>query len=47
MLSFQPPEIHGVPLAHVINEVRLIPRDSAFLEVARSLGVLLGTGDAG
>lgn len=44
MLSFQPPDIHTVPLADALNKVRRVPRDSAFTEVATSLGIALGGG---
>lgn len=42
MLSFQPPDIHSVPLAEALNKVRRVPPESAFMEIAASLGVSHG-----
>ncbi len=42
MVTFQPPEIKSVPLSDAINKIRTVPPDSAFVEIARSLGISLG-----
>jgi 6-phosphofructokinase 1 len=42
MVSFQPPDLKFVPLAEAINKVRVVPPDSVFVQVARSLGISLG-----
>jgi 6-phosphofructokinase 1 len=42
MVAFVPPDIKFVPLAQAINKVRTVPRDSEFIQVARSLGIFLG-----
>jgi len=42
MVAFVPPDITFVPLADAINKVRTVPRDSEFIQVARSLGIFLG-----
>jgi ATP-dependent phosphofructokinase / diphosphate-dependent phosphofructokinase len=42
MVSFQPPELKYVPLADAINRYRTVPPDSVFIQVARSLGIVLG-----
>lgn len=42
LVAFQPPELKFVPLVEAINKVRTIPRDSLFVQTARSLGVCLG-----
>jgi len=42
MVAFVPPDIKFVPLADAINKVRTVPRDSEFIQVARSLGIFLG-----
>jgi 6-phosphofructokinase 1 len=42
MVSFQPPDLKFVPLAEAINNVRTVPADSVFMQVARSLGIALG-----
>jgi 6-phosphofructokinase 1 len=44
MLSFQPPDIHTVPLGEALNKVRRVPTNSAFMEIAASLGIALGGG---
>jgi ATP-dependent phosphofructokinase / diphosphate-dependent phosphofructokinase len=31
-----------VPLAEAINQVRTVPADSLFVQIARSLGICLG-----
>jgi 6-phosphofructokinase 1 len=42
MVAFVPPDVKFVPLADAINKVRTVPRDSEFIQVARSLGIFLG-----
>ncbi len=42
MVVFQPPDLDFVPLAEVINNVRIISADNGFVEVARALGIALG-----
>jgi 6-phosphofructokinase 1 len=42
MVSFQPPHIKFVPLAEAINQVRTVPKDGMFMEIAQSLGIQLG-----
>lgn len=42
MVAFQPPDILFVPLAEAINKVRTVPADSVFIQIARSLGIILG-----
>ena len=42
MLAFAPPDIKFVPLAEAINQVRTVPADSMFVQIARSLGICLG-----
>lgn len=42
MVSFRPPEIIFVPLAEAINKFRTVPNNSVFLQIARSLGIMLG-----
>lgn len=42
MVAFRPPEIIFVPLAEAINKVRVVPANSVFLQIARSLGITLG-----
>ena len=42
MVAFQPPHIKFVPLADAINKVRMVPKDSMFMEIAQSLGIYLG-----
>jgi 6-phosphofructokinase len=42
MVAFVPPDVKFVPLADAINKVRTVPRDSEFIQIARSLGVFLG-----
>jgi 6-phosphofructokinase 1 len=42
MVSFQPPDLTFVPLAQAINQVRTVPADSEFVQIARSLGICLG-----
>jgi 6-phosphofructokinase 1 len=37
-----PPDVKFVPLADAMNKVRTVPRDSEFIQVARSLGIFLG-----
>ena len=42
MMAFAPPDIKCVPLADAINQVRTVPAESEFIQIARSLGVCLG-----
>ncbi len=42
MVAFAPPEIQYVPLAEVINKVRIVSTDSEFLKIAGSLGIYFG-----
>ena len=42
MVAFQPPSLDFVPLANAINQIRTVPADSVFVQVARSLGISLG-----
>lgn len=42
MVAFQPPDLTLVPLAEAINNVRTVPADSEFVQIARSLGICLG-----
>jgi 6-phosphofructokinase 1 len=42
MVSFQPPDLTLVPLALAINQVRTVPANSEFIQIARSLGICLG-----
>jgi 6-phosphofructokinase 1 len=43
MVAFAPPNINFVPLTEAINKVRTVPADSLFMQVARSLGICLGS----
>ncbi len=42
MVVFQPPDLKFVPLAEAINQVRPVPADSLFVQIARTLGISLG-----
>ncbi len=42
MVAFEPPHLTFVPLAEAINKVRTVPADSAFVQIARALGIALG-----
>lgn len=42
MVAFMPPEIKYVPLAEVIDKVRIVTADSEFLNIAGSLGIYYG-----
>lgn len=42
MVAFQPPDLKFVPLSEAINKVRTVPDNSVFLQIARSLGIVLG-----
>ncbi len=42
MVAFQPPDLTLVPLGQAINQVRTVPADSEFIQMARSLGICLG-----
>lgn len=43
MVSFQPPNLSFVPLLETINKIRTVPADSEFVQIARSLGICLGS----
>jgi ATP-dependent phosphofructokinase / diphosphate-dependent phosphofructokinase len=43
MVAFVPPEISFVPLTDAVGKVRTVPHDSAFMRIAQSLGIYLGT----
>ena len=42
MVAFQPPDLRFVPFAEAINKVRTVPADSRLVQIARSLGILVG-----
>lgn len=42
MVAFDPPDIKFVPFAEAINKVRTVPADSAFMQIAQSLGIFVG-----
>lgn len=42
MAVFQPPELQFIALAEAINQVRVVPADSVFVQIARELGIALG-----
>ena len=42
MVAFQPPDLCFVPFAEAINKVRTVPADSRLVQIARSLGMLVG-----
>ena len=42
MVAFVPPDIAFVPLAEAINQVRTVPMDSLYIQIARSLDICLG-----
>ncbi len=42
MVNFQPPNLSFVPLMEAINKIRIVPADSEFVQIARSLGICLG-----
>ena len=42
MVAFHPPELKWVPLADAINQVRTVPANSEFVQIARALGISLG-----
>jgi 6-phosphofructokinase 1 len=42
MVVFQPPDLKFVPLAEAINKIRMVPADSQFVQIARSIGIYLG-----
>jgi 6-phosphofructokinase len=44
MVAFVPPEVSVVPLTDAVGKVRTVPRDSAFMRIAQSLGLYLGAG---
>jgi 6-phosphofructokinase 1 len=41
-VAFNPPDPKFVPLAEAINNVRSVPADHLFIQIARSLGISLG-----
>lgn len=43
MAAFVPPHIKFVPLVEAINRIRTVPKDNEFVQVARSLGICLGS----
>jgi 6-phosphofructokinase len=42
MVVFQPPDLKFVPMTEAINKIRVVPVDSEFVKLARSLGISLG-----
>lgn len=42
MVALQPPDLKFVPLSEAINKVRTVPANSVFVQIARSLGIVLG-----
>src|SRR5512135_1640556 len=42
MVVFQPPDLKFVSMAEAINKIRVVPADSEFIKLARSLGISLG-----
>jgi ATP-dependent phosphofructokinase / diphosphate-dependent phosphofructokinase len=42
MVAFQPPKLEFVPLEKSINQIRTVPADSVFVQLARSLGIAFG-----
>ncbi|MFZ5570261.1 MAG: 6-phosphofructokinase [Thermodesulfobacteriota bacterium] len=42
MVVFQPPDLKFVPMTEAINKIRVVPADSEFVKLARSLGISLG-----
>jgi hypothetical protein len=42
MVAFQPPNLEFVPLEKAINQIRTVPADGVFVQLARSLGIALG-----
>ena len=42
MVAFNPPELEFIPLVEAINQLRTVPLDGGFIQVARSLGICLG-----
>jgi 6-phosphofructokinase 1 len=42
MVAFQPPNLKFVPLAEALNQVRTLPANSEFVQIARALGISLG-----
>lgn len=43
MVAFQPPDLTFVPLSEAVNKIRTVPGDSVFVQIARSLGISLGS----
>lgn len=42
MVVFQPPDLKFVPMNEAINRFRVVPAESEFVQIARSLGISLG-----
>ncbi len=42
MVVFQPPDLKFVPITEAINKFRIVPADSEFIQIARTLGISLG-----
>ncbi|MGD9971703.1 MAG: 6-phosphofructokinase [Desulfatirhabdiaceae bacterium] len=42
MVVFQPPDLKFVPMTDAINQIRVVPADSEFIKLAKSMGILLG-----
>jgi ATP-dependent phosphofructokinase / diphosphate-dependent phosphofructokinase len=42
MVAFEPPKLEFVPLESAINQIRTVPADSVFIQLARSLGIAFG-----
>jgi 6-phosphofructokinase 1 len=42
MVSFMPPDIRFVPLKDAVDKIRIVPADSEFMRIAKSLGIYLG-----
>ncbi|HET9793838.1 MAG TPA: 6-phosphofructokinase [Thermoanaerobaculia bacterium] len=43
MVVFQPPDLKFVPLSEAINRFRTVPPDGEFVQIARALGISLGS----
>jgi 6-phosphofructokinase 1 len=43
MVVFQPPDLEFVPMTEAINKIRVVPADSEFVKLARSMGISLGS----
>lgn len=42
MVAFQPPDLKFIPLDQAINQFRIVPANSEFVQIARALGISLG-----